>query len=125
MARKEIGFTERLQTTISAKKARLEKIRLRKQAGEAQSDGRKAERMATEEARRNRKAERESAKRTSTERRNAEYAAEKARRHALTQIKRQSKTPREMPRWRPDAALKSSQKAARDATYAARKGRQS
>ena len=62
MARKEIGFTERLQTATSAKQAQLEKISLRTQAGAAQSAQRKAERVAAEESRQIRSAERESAK---------------------------------------------------------------
>ena len=70
-------------------------------------------------------AERESAKRASTERRNAEYAVEKARQARAEADAKERENAARTAQAAADAALKSKQKAERDAKYAARKGRRS
>jgi hypothetical protein len=47
MARKELGFAERLQTAAKAKQAQLEKIRATALANDAQSTERQAARVET------------------------------------------------------------------------------
>ena len=124
MARKEIGFAERLQTAASAKRAQLEKLRSMTQAGETQSAERQAERAAAEGMRQIRRAERETAMRAAAAQKDAERAAEKTRQARAVADEKERKAAERLVQAEADAALKSSQKTARDAKYAARKGRQ-
>ena len=124
MAHKEIGFAERLQAAASAKRAQLEKLRSMTPAGETQSAERLAERAAAEERRQIRRAEHETAKRAAAAQRDVERAAEKTRQARAVADEKERKAAERLVQAEADAALKSSQKTARDAKYAARKGRQ-
>lgn len=128
MPAKEPGFAERLQTAAKAKKAQLEKLRAPLPANAPQSTTREAAQVEASAARTIRTAERKEADRMGAQQREAQRAAENARRaRAVVDEKVRRDTERDAERTakaEADAALKRNQKAARDAKYAARKARQ-
>lgn len=124
MARKEPDFAERMQTAAKAKQAQLEKLRASAQANAAQSAERHAALMETEKARQIRITERKLANRLAAEKREAERAAEFARKaREIAEEKARIEAER-IAKLAAEEALKKEQKAARDSRYAARKGRQ-
>ena len=124
MPQKEPGFAERLQTSVKAKQAQLEKVRATALANDAQSAQRQATRVETAEARKIRTADHKIANRVTAELRDAQREAETARQeHAVMEEKARKDADR-VAQVATDAALKQEQKAARDSKYAARKARQ-
>jgi hypothetical protein len=117
------GFRERLNAAAQAKKAALEKFRVRAGPDDPAVLARDAARQATAAAREARAVEREAAREADAARRAAEAAAGQAEatRHAEEQalLDAEQKATQEAGA----AALKAEQKAARDARYAARKKR--
>jgi hypothetical protein len=124
MPSKEPGFVERLQTAAKAKKAQLERIRASVPATGAQSTERQAAQVEAAAARRIRTAQRKDADRVGAEQREAQRAAENARRALGVVEERARKDAERGAQAEADAALKKDQKTARDAKYAARKARQ-
>ena len=124
MSRKEPGFAERLQTAAKAKQAQLEKIRATVPAGAAQPTERQAARIEAEKARKIRTADRKYANQVTAQRRDAEREAERARQLRAVAEEIVRKEADRVAQAEADATLKKDQKAARDAKYAARKGRQ-
>ena len=124
MPTKEPGFVERLQTAAKAKKAQLEKIRATVPANDAQSTKQQAGQVEAAAARKVRTAERKYAERVAVQQREALRGAEKARQAQAVIEGNARKHVERVAQAEADAALKSDQKAARDAKYAARKARQ-
>jgi hypothetical protein len=124
MPAKEPGFVERLQTAAKAKKAQLQKIRASVPASGAQSTERQAAQIEAAAARKIRTAGRKDSDRVGAEQREAQRAAENARRALDVVDERARKDAERGAKAKADATLKKNQKAARDAKYAARKVRQ-
>jgi len=124
MPAKEPGFVERLQTAAKAKKAQLQKIRASVPASGAQSTERHAAKIEAAAARKIRTAGRKDSDRVGAEQREAQRAAENARRAFDVVDERARKDAERGAKAEADATLKKNQKAARDAKYAARKVRQ-
>ena len=124
MPKKEPGFAERLQTAAQAKKTQLEKIRALTRTDGAPSAERQAAQLEAGAARKLRTADRKNADRVRAQEKEAQRTAEKARQAqaAVDQIAR--KDAERVAQAEAEEALKKDQKAARDAKYAARKGRQ-
>ncbi len=116
---KETGFTERLSTAASAKKAELEKFRGKSEANDPAFAERQAARHAVSLARETRTAGRKAARLASVAREAAEQAAHEAAVEA-EQAAVDAEVAEQAAR---DVALQAERKAARDARYAARKAR--
>ena len=124
MPKKEPGFAERLQTAANAKKAQMDKFRALASADRApRAEGQPAQ-LEAEAARKMRTAARRNSDRVGAQEREAQRAAEKARRAQAVIEQSARKDAERVAQVEADAARKQDQKAARDAKYAARKARQ-
>ncbi len=113
---KDKKFSERLSTAADAKKAMLDKFRARPAADDPAVIARRAARQAISDARQARIAERGAA-------RLAQEVREAAERHAHEMAEQERRVHEAAEAAEREAALELERKAARDARYAARKGR--
>jgi hypothetical protein len=113
---KDKGFTDRLTSAASAKKAALDKFRARPAMDDPAVVERREARLTASQAREARLAERAAARLADEARRTTELAAAEAERIAREEREVIEKAEREV-------TLQAEQKAARDARYAARKAR--
>ena len=114
---------ERLQTGAKAKKAQLERIRASMPGSGNHSTERQAANVDVATARKIRTKQRRDADRIGAKQRETQRAAENVRR-ALGVVQEKARNDAERLAQVEATALKEDQKTARDAKYAARKGRQ-
>jgi hypothetical protein len=113
---KEKGFADRQSAAATAKKAELEKFRVRSAAIEPESAEEQSARLASKAARDVRATERKAVRLESAARETAEKAARKAAKVADRDAETAQQATRDVP-------SEAERKAARDARYAARKAR--
>jgi len=113
---KEKGFADRQSAATTAKKAELEKFRVRSAAIEPESAEQQSARLASKVARDIRAVERKAARLENAAREAAEKVARKAAEVADRDVEMAQQVTRDVP-------SEAERKAARDARYAARKAR--